>query len=116
MVPFFFTGEGITLKDPDDITITSGKLSLSQLSVYQIDNPKKGAWTLVVSGGNGGHEFYVKSTSETNVDFEHYFIISLVSRRGRPPIEVPVSNPVIGRLKNIIAVLISNTVSYKMLK
>jgi len=39
--------------DPDDIIITSGKLSLSQISVYQIDNPKKGAWTLVVSGGNG---------------------------------------------------------------
>lgn len=97
-IPAFFPGQGITLTDPDNIIITSGKLSLSQISVYQIDNPKKGAWTLVVSGGNGGHEFYVKSTSETNVDFEHYFIISLRGRRGQSA-EVPISNPVIGRLK-----------------
>jgi len=94
-------GQGITLMDPDDIIITSGKLSLSQISVYQIDNPKKGAWTLVVSGGNGGHEFYVKSTSETNVDFEHYFIISLRGRRGVST-EVPISNPVIGKLNKMV--------------
>ena len=86
-------GQGITLTDPDNIIITSGKRSLSQISVYQIDNPKKGEWTLTVSGSNGGHQFYVKSTSETNVDFEHYFIIPLSRRRHQ---EVPISNPIIG--------------------
>ena len=93
----FFAGHGITLSDPDDIIITSGKLSLSQISAYQIDNPKKGAWTLVVSSSNGGHEFYVKSTSETNLDFENDFLISLRGRRGVLT-EVPFPNPVIGML------------------
>ena len=92
-------GQGITLKDPDNMVITSGKLSLSQISVYQIENPKKGAWTLIVSSGNGGHEFYVKSSSATNVDFEHYFLIAVPGRRGGK-VEVPISNPVIGKLKS----------------
>ena len=95
--PDDFAGHGITLTDPDNIEITSGKLSLSQISVYQIDNPKDGAWTLAVSGTNGGHEFYVKSSSETNVDFEQYFIIPLRGRR-RETVDVPISNPVIGTL------------------
>ena len=82
------------MKDPDDVVITAEKLSLSQISVYQIDRPKKGGWTLVVSGTNGEHEFYVKSSSETNVDFEVYFIIPLRGCR-RQMAEVPISNPVI---------------------
>lgn len=95
-------GKGITLTDPDNIVITSGKRSLSQISVYQIDNPKKGGWTLAVSGSNGGHEFYVKSTSETNVDFEHYFIIPLSRRRRRETSEVPISNPIIGKANKVV--------------
>ncbi|XP_022797736.1 von Willebrand factor A domain-containing protein 7-like [Stylophora pistillata] len=95
-------GKGITLTDPDNIVITSGKRSLSQISVYQIDNPKKGGWTLAVSGSNGGHEFYVKSTSETNVDFEHYFLIPLSRRRRRETSEVPISNPVIGKANKVV--------------
>ncbi|XP_022802236.1 uncharacterized protein LOC111339780, partial [Stylophora pistillata] len=94
--------KGITLTDPDNIVITSGKRSLSQISVYQIDNPKKGGWTLAVSGSNGGHEFYVKSTSETNVDFEHYFLIPLSRRRRRETSEVPISNPVIGKANKVV--------------
>ena len=50
-----------------------------------------------MSGSNGGHEFYVKSTSETNVDFEHYFIIPLSRRRRQETSEVPISNPIIGK-------------------
>ena len=91
-----FTGRGITLKDPDNVIITSGKLSLSQISVFEISNPRRGAWTLTVSGSNGGHEFFVKSSSATNVDFEYYFLIKLPGRR-RQPVEVPNSNPVIGK-------------------
>ena len=86
------------MKNPDDVVITSGKLSLSQISVYQIENPKNGTWTLIVSGSNGGHEFYVKSSSATNVDFEQYFLMAVPGRRGAI-VEVPISNPVIGKLE-----------------
>ena len=73
--------------------ISAEKLSLSQITVYQIDRPKIGGWTLIVSGE---HEFQVKSSSETNVNFEVYFIIPMQGRR-RQITEVPISNPVIGK-------------------
>lgn len=106
---FFFinAGQGITLIDPDNVVITSGKLSLSQISIYQINNPKKGAWSLAVSGSNGGHEFFVKSSSATNVDFENYFLIAVPGRRGQK-VEVPISNPVIGKLKMSWAYVINS--------
>jgi len=97
-------GQGITLIDPDNVVITSGKLSLSQISIYQINNPKKGAWSLAVSGSNGGHEFFVKSSSATNVDFENYFLIAVPGRRGQK-VEVPISNPVIGKLNKMVITL-----------
>ncbi|PFX21152.1 von Willebrand factor A domain-containing protein 7 [Stylophora pistillata] len=90
--------QGITLTDPDDIEISAEKLSLSQISIYQIDHPKRGGWTLAVSGD---HEFQVKSSSETNVDFEVYFIIPIRGRR-RQTTEVPISNPVIGKLNKML--------------
>ena len=49
-----------------------------------------------MSGGNGGHEFFVKSSSATNVDFEHYFLVEMPGR-GRQMVEVPTSNPIIGK-------------------
>lgn len=49
-----------------------------------------------MSGGNGGHEFFVKSSSATNVDFEHYFLVEMPGR-GRRMVEVPTSNPIIGK-------------------
>ena len=91
------------MKDPDNSIVVSGKLSLSQISVYQIENPKVGAWTLSVSGSNGEHEFFVKSSSETNVDFEHYFITTLPGRSRR---EVPVSHPTTGMLRTFRALTI----------
>ncbi|XP_044182994.1 von Willebrand factor A domain-containing protein 7-like [Acropora millepora] len=97
-------GRGITLKGPDNSIVVSGKLSLSQISVYQIDNPKSGAWTLSVSGSNGEHEFFVKSSSETNVDFEHYFITTLPGRSRRTK-EVPVSHPTAGKLNTLVITL-----------
>ena len=51
-----------------------------------------------MSGSNGGHEFYVKSSSATNIDFEEYFLIAVPGRRGGI-VEVPISNPVIGKLE-----------------
>ncbi|XP_067023629.1 hemicentin-2-like [Acropora muricata] len=94
----------ITLKDPDNSIVVSGKLSLSQISVYQIDNPKTGAWTLSVSGSSGEHEFFVKSSSETNVDFEHYFITTLPGR-SRSTKEVSVSRPTAGKLNRLVITL-----------
>lgn len=94
-IVYFLSGRGITLQDPDNIIIP-GKLGLSQISIFEIHNPKRGAWTLTVSGGNGGHEFFVKSSSATNVDFEHYFLVEMPGR-GRRMVEVPTSNPIIGK-------------------
>lgn len=94
-IVYFLSGRGITLQDPDNIVIP-GKVGLSQISIFEIHNPKRGAWTLTVSGGNGGHEFFVKSSSATNVDFEHYFLVEMPGR-GRRMVEVPTSNPIIGK-------------------
>ena len=89
------TGRGIVLKNANNVEITSGKLSLSHITIYEITNPRKGAWTLTVPGSNGDHEFSVKSSSDSNVDFDHYFLITLSWRRRSS--EVPVSNPVVGK-------------------
>ena len=89
------TGHGIVLKNADNVEITSGKLSLSHITIYEITNPRKGTWTLTVPGSNGDHEYSVKSSSDTNVDFDHYFLIKLSWHR--QPTEVPISNPVVGK-------------------
>ncbi|XP_073229342.1 von Willebrand factor A domain-containing protein 7-like isoform X4 [Porites lutea] len=94
-------GHDITLQDPENVEITSGKLSLSYITIYEITNPKRGTWTLTAPGKNGDHEFSVKTSSDTNVDFEHYFLIALSWRRGHNA-DVPISNPVTGKLNKII--------------
>ncbi|EDO33717.1 predicted protein [Nematostella vectensis] len=98
---------GIELQDPTGITITSGKTSLSKVSVYQVKNPKAGAWTLVVPSIAGHHEYFVKSTSDTNIDFEHYFLFEMTSRkRGKiERAELPLSYSLKGRsIKLVITV------------
>ena len=92
---YVLTGRGIVLKNADNVEITSGKLSLSHITIYEISNPRKGTWTLTVPGSNGDHEFSVKSSSDSNLDFDHYFLITLSWRRRST--EVPVSNPVVGK-------------------
>lgn len=94
-------GDGIILRNTDNVEISSGKLSLPYVTIYEITNPKRGAWTLTVPGSLGDHEFSVKSSSDTNVDFEHYFLVELPSRRGRRT-KVPISNPVAGKLNKVI--------------
>ena len=89
-------GDGIILRNTDNVEISSGKLSLPYVTIYEITNPKRGAWTLTVPGSLGDHEFSVKSSSDSNVDFEHYFLVELPSRRGRRT-KVPTSNPVAGK-------------------
>ena len=89
------TGRGIVLKNADNVEITSGKLSVLHITIYEITNPSKGTWTLTVPGSNGDHEYSVKSSSDSNVDFDHYFLTKLSWRRRST--EVLVSNPVVGK-------------------
>lgn len=91
------TGNGITLKDSDNVYITTGILSLSHLTIYQIINPKRGTWSLTVPGSSGGHEILVMS-STTEIHFEHYFLVALPWGR-RHTVEVPISNPVPGEFQ-----------------
>ena len=89
------TGRGIVLKNADNVEITSGKLSLSHITIYEITSPRKGTWTLTVPGSNGDHEYSVKSSSDTNVDFDNYFLVKLSWHRRST--EVPISNPIVGK-------------------
>ena len=89
------TGRGIVLKNADNVEITSGKLSVLHITIYEVTNPRKGTWTLTVPGSNGDHEYSVKSSSDSNVDFDHYFLTKLSWRRRST--EVLVSNPVVGK-------------------
>ncbi|CAH3164627.1 unnamed protein product [Porites lobata] len=100
-------GRGIVLKNADNVEITSGKLSLSHITIYEISNPRKGTWTLTVPGSNGDHEFSVKSSSDSNLDFDHYFLITLSWRRRST--EVPVSNPVVGKPLNKIIISVAGS-------
>ena len=91
----FTAGRGIILKDPSGATVTAEKIILSQASVYQITKPAIGYWTLEISEDTvGGYEFCVKSSSYTNIDFKHYFMVPL--GRGRRKAVVPFTNPVTG--------------------
>ena len=95
MCNYFTVGRGIILKDPSGTTVTAEKIILSQASVYQITKPAIGYWTLEISEDTvGGYEFSVKSSSYTNIDFRHYFMIPL--GRGRRKAVVPFANPVTG--------------------
>ena len=84
---------GVKLLNPSGVTITSGNVALSQTTVYQISDPQVGAWQLVVPDTAGQHEFRVKSSSPTNVDFEHYFLFT--PKRGRQT-NIPITNPLSG--------------------
>lgn len=83
------------MKDPTDATVTAEKIVLTQVSVYQITKPALGNWTLEISDDTtGGHEYFVKSSSNTNIDFKHYFMIPL--GRGRRKAVASFANPITG--------------------
>ncbi|KAL9960311.1 hypothetical protein ACROYT_G033756 [Oculina patagonica] len=99
-------GRGITLRDPTGAIVTAEKVILSQVSVYQIIKPAIGNWTLEISGSTtGAHEFYVKSSSDTNIDFKHYFMIPIGRGRGRA--EVPFPNSITGKHNKMVLTLLS---------
>ena len=86
-------GPSINLRDPRGASVTSGKISLSKGAIYEISHPRPGTWKLIVSGA-GKHNYLVKGSSKTNVDFEYFFVIIPTSGQGRIPI--PISHPLLG--------------------
>lgn len=99
-------GHGIILKDPTDATVTAEKIVLTQVSVYQITKPALGNWTLEISDDTtGGHEYFVKSSSNTNIDFKHYFMIPL--GRGRRKAVASFANPITGKLNKMVLKLLA---------
>ena len=82
--------EQARLVDPSGVTFTSGKISMSGATVYQISKPQSGAWDLVVFSSAGSYEFRAKSTSATNIDFEHFFLFTPTRGRQR---NIPLTQP-----------------------
>jgi hypothetical protein len=79
------------------VTITSGKASMTKVSIYEIKTPRVGTWTLVIPATAGLHNYFAKSNGDTSIDFEYYFLRTI----RRPRSEVPISEPLIGELKYI---------------
>lgn len=99
-------GRDITLRNPSGAIITAQKVNLSQLCFYQIASPPKGYWTLeITTDTTGDHEFYVKSTSKTNINFKHYFMIPVGRRRRKS--EVPFSNPIARKSNTMVLTLLA---------
>ena len=86
-------GPSINLRDPRGASITLGKISLSKGAIYEISHPRPGTWKLIVSGA-GKHNYLIKGSSKTNVDFEYFFVMIPTGGRSRKPI--PVSHPLLG--------------------
>jgi hypothetical protein len=84
------------LSFPKGTVVTSQKVSLSMVSVYEIPAPKIGIWSLQVPSSAGTHTFDVKSTSESIIDFNYYFLVTIDRRRSK--LEVFTSNQIIGEL------------------
>ncbi|XP_031568688.1 uncharacterized protein LOC116303307 isoform X2 [Actinia tenebrosa] len=91
-------GAAISLTDSQGVTITSGKVSMSKVSIYEIASPRVGTWTLVIPPSAGLHNYFVKSTSDSNIDFEYYFLRTI----RRPPSEVPIPEPLLGRPSKLV--------------
>ena len=87
-------GPSITLNNPRGHVINSGKIYLTKGAIYEINSPMPGAWKLTISRA-GKHTYQVKGSSDTNVDFEHFFV--MVPTRGRRKKPIPISHPLLGK-------------------
>ena len=85
------TGATINLNDPLGVPVSSGKTTLVKGAIFEIDHPTPGMWNLIVSSGAGKHSYVVKTSSETNVDFDFVFVIP---RKRMSPL--PISHPLNG--------------------
>ena len=86
-------GASINLRDPIGASVTSGKISLSKGAIYEISHPRPGTWKLIVSGA-GKHNYLIKGSSKTNVDFEYFFVMFPTVGKWKKPI--PISHPLLG--------------------
>ncbi|XP_031568684.1 von Willebrand factor A domain-containing protein 7-like isoform X4 [Actinia tenebrosa] len=97
-------GAAISLTDSQGVTITSGKVSMSKVSIYEIASPRVGTWTLVIPPSAGMHNYFVKSNSDQNIDFDYYFLMLIK----KPASEVPVTDPLIGENSKVVITLAGN--------
>lgn len=86
-------GPSINLRDPRGGLVTSGKISLSKGAIYEISHPRPGTWKLIISGA-GKHEYLIKGSSKTNVDFEYFFV--MIPTYGSSTKPIPISHPLLG--------------------
>ena len=86
-------GPSINLRDPRGASITSGKISLSNGAIYEINHPRPGTWKLIVSGA-GKDNYLIKGSSKTNVDFEYFFV--MIPTHGGSTKPIPISHPLLG--------------------
>ncbi len=87
-------GPSIDLRDSTGASVTSGKITLSKGAIYEINNPRPGTWKLIVSGA-GKHTYLIKGSSQTNVDFEYFFV--MIPTRGRNRQPIPILHPLLGK-------------------
>lgn len=87
-----YSGANIDLKDPLGVSVTSGKTTVSKVTIFEVDLPRPGIWRLVVPPEAGKHTYLFKGSSKTNLDFNFIFVIPRES--GAP---IPISHPLTGK-------------------
>ena len=87
---------GVQLYTPTGRVQTAGREIMSKVILFNVDNPIKGFWKLVVPSSVGKYEYSAKVISPENIDFEHYF-----SKRERGK-WVNLRNPLAGKLNEYI--------------
>lgn len=85
------SGSRIELQNPLGAPITSGKIIVGKMTIFEVDRPKPGMWRLIVPSAAGKHTYMFKASSKTNMDFDFIFVIP---RNGGIP--MPISYPLTG--------------------
>ena len=81
------TNSNVELTNPKGHLQLSGKTSTGQGSLYLVNKPSPGIWSLTVSSSTGNELISVRGTSEENIDFDYYFITEvLLGRRRKKPV------------------------------
>ena len=94
----------INLTDPTGASVGSGKVSLYKGAIYEINNPRPGTWELIVSSRAGKHNYLIKGSSETNVDFEYFFV--MIPTRGISRKPIPISHPLLGEYNYLLRITV----------
>lgn len=84
----------IVLREPSGRRFTGRKISLYRAAIYELINPTPGRWRLSVAASAGKYHYVVRGSSESNIDFDYYFVI-VPKRRGRNII--PINQPLAGK-------------------